>query len=132
MTIFTDCPQIDPARMEAFKAAPRLPFKGQELLGYYNTNRERGATLKASERKCGKQEAAVLAYFQDWSHKWITPEETLRHVFDHHTPLTSVRRAITNLEIRGKLIKSDKPMVMGSYGKMIHCWKFNGQGPRED
>ena len=102
--------------------------------GYYNTNRERGATLKASERKCGKQEAAVLAFYQARGGKWFSPEQVLRRVFGSHIeiPLTSVRRAITNLEARGKLIKSDKPMVMGGYGKMVHCWKFNGQSPKED
>ena len=41
-------------------------------------------------------------------------------------PLTSIRRALTTLGKRGKLIKTDR-MVEGNYGKMVHTWRIKEQ-----
>lgn len=90
--------------------------------GYYNTNGERGEVLARSEKQCGKQEREVLGLFTDRPGRWLSPED-VHNLMNTYPPLTSVRRAITNLEIRGKLVKSERPMVMGAYGKMIHCWR---------
>ena len=44
-------------------------------------------------------------------------------LMDNNTPLTSIRRAITNLEKKGKLEKTDIQKE-GMYGKKTFCWVF--------
>ena len=41
-----------------------------------------------------------------------------------NAPITSIRRALTDLTSKGKLVKSSI-MKMGPYGKQVHCWKLN-------
>jgi predicted transcriptional regulator len=41
----------------------------------------------------------------------------------HHVPITSIRRAITNLTQKGILIKSEVTK-MGRHGKMNYCWEL--------
>ena len=38
-------------------------------------------------------------------------------------PITSIRRAITNLTDAGKIIKTDQ-YVKGNYGKLEHLWEL--------
>ena len=87
---------------------------------YYNTNRESGETLQESCQKTKTQEEMVLGFFQLAPDPW-PPHAVRSIVFNNRVPLTSVRRAITNLTLEGKLIKTDT-MVMGSHGKMVHTW----------
>ena len=93
---------------------------------YYNTNKESGETLAESRDKAQTQEDCILAYFKDGSQAFVAPHD-LRLLFGHKVPITSIRRAFTNLEKGGKLLKTDK-MAMGTYGKMVHTWRLkNGQ-----
>tara|TARA_R110002020_G_scaffold443766_1_gene655058 strand:- start:42715 stop:42900 length:186 start_codon:yes stop_codon:yes gene_type:complete len=39
------------------------------------------------------------------------------------SPITSIRRAITELTSKGKLTKLDR-MKKGEYGKNCHCWQL--------
>ena len=38
-------------------------------------------------------------------------------------PITSIRRAITDLTNEGKLVKTNS-LKKGNYGKKCHCWKL--------
>lgn len=87
---------------------------------YYNTNNETGETLLKSLVKAESQEDCILSYFKDGGGTFRAPHE-LEFLFGGEAPITSIRRALTNLEKSGKLIKLDL-MVMGTYGKMVHTW----------
>ena len=86
---------------------------------YYNTNKESGDTLGKSNNRALKQEDVILNVF--FGSNKLTPEEVLRFS-GLNVPLTSIRRAITNLTKEGKLVKTDT-MKKGSYGKMVHTWQ---------
>jgi len=89
---------------------------------YYNTNNETGDTLLKSRDKAQSQEECILAYFKRGWRTFCAPHD-LESLFDYTVPITSIRRALTNLEKSGKLVKTDL-MVMGTYGKMVHTWQL--------
>ena len=88
---------------------------------YYNTTNQSGSLLRWYEEQTDKQEDIVLRFFE---------EHPGNHSpFDVHfsclssAPITSVRRAITNLTKAGKLVKTDH-QKMGAYGKPCYTWKL--------
>ena len=91
---------------------------------YYNTLNESKPVAKVSSDKAKKQKDDIFAIFRH-TRRPMTPAE----IWDGYgyknknTPLTSIRRAITNLESEGLLEKTDiqKP---GIYGKMNYCWIY--------
>ncbi len=88
---------------------------------YYNTTHTFGRQLaKFSQRALG-QEQRILAFYETADAFLYTPSEVRQRVFDDSVPLTSVRRAMTNLTTRAKLFKSTKQRP-GPYGKPEHCW----------
>lgn len=100
---------------------------------FYNTNEEKGATLKESKKKAKTQDEMVLEYFKNYDNLGATPERVLRHfkIMEtlseskwHNTPVTSVRRSFSNLKRKGLIRKTDV-MIKGDYGKMVHIWKLN-------
>ena len=93
-------------------------------MDYFNTNRETGDTLKQSITAAQRQQHIVLNIFQSFPRALFSPEEIHRH-FDANVPLTSIRRAITNLTQEGKLEKTPH-MTFGKYGKKVHMWRYKG------
>ena len=89
-------------------------------MAYYNTNQETGNTLKGSWKKTDRQEDLILEFFQRNHGLSFSPEIINKRVLPA-VPLTSVRRAITNLTNDGRLRKTSV-MVKGKYGKKIHTW----------
>lgn len=91
---------------------------------YYNTNNEAGRELIDSKLKALQQQNRILSFFQSFPGELFTPEEVKDKLFieEDNTPLTSVRRAITNLTEAGKLTKTNV-MKISSYGKKCHTWK---------
>ena len=100
------------------------------IQSYHNTNKETGAELAQSQNKAMTQEEAVESIFltKEWldSTTELTPSDVWV-VYDmeykENTPMTSIRRAISNLTKKGKLVKTDK-MKDGYYGKQEHCWRL--------
>lgn len=88
---------------------------------YYNTNKESGETLKESQVKAFSQEHVILSYIKKQNGKVTSP--SLLSMFFDSWPMTSIRRALTNLTNKGYLIKTDQ-MVDGVYGKKEHVWKL--------
>ena len=80
---------------------------------YYNTTNEKGADLKQHIIKTETQEAVILRLYKQ--HKKLSASEVWRMFDMPGTPLTSCRRAITNLMNDGKLIKTDEK-IEGLYG----------------
>ena len=89
---------------------------------FYNTNNEFGKELQASIVKSRHQGEIIMEYFKLHPDKEFTPFEIHRAVGLVGTPLTSIRRAITNLTFDNKLIKTDNQRT-GQYGKKNYCWK---------
>lgn len=93
---------------------------------YYNTNKESGKTLDYSRMKANRQEKKVLEFFQsNQSEERFSPEDILEKVdFGKPVPITSVRRAMTNLTKAGHL-KKTAYMKVGNFGKRVHTWQVN-------
>lgn len=89
---------------------------------YYNTNRETGETLKKSRQKADSQEDKIYKFMLKWSRFRWSPEGIWDECFNRSVPLTSIRRALSNLTWEGKIRKCDK-MVEGLYGKKVHTWQ---------
>lgn len=87
---------------------------------FYNTNGESGLTLFDSIKKAEGQEEKILRFFNN-NKGLYTPEDIHHKIFDATTPITSVRRAITNLTKKGQLFKTDVKK-MCSFGKYSYCW----------
>lgn len=100
-------------------------FDGKKPVpSFYNTIHETGDTLKKSQENGNKQESRILAIFQS-EQRPLTPfdVEFIYKLKHEPVPITSIRRAITNLTKAGKLEKSltTKPE---KYGKANYTWKL--------
>ena len=95
-------------------------------MSYYNTNNEEGSTLSCSRENTQNQEELILTIFN--KEDCLSPEEVLYVCNeDHNYPITSIRRAMTDLTSKGLLIKTNI-FKKGKYGKMTHTWKLsNGE-----
>ena len=95
---------------------------------FYNTTKESGADLKKSKEKTFSQSEKILNFFEDNKGKSFTPFDVLKNVFGENTPITSIRRSMTDLERLGRL-KKTKEQRVGLYGKMNYCWKLEIKEP---
>lgn len=89
---------------------------------FYNTSEYEGRELREAEAKAATQEDLVLAMFRALPGRLLTPEDVSRTVL-HGAPLTSARRAITNLAKRG-LLEKTSARLRGAYGRPVHCWRL--------
>ena len=88
---------------------------------YYNTTYITGPLLEEAEQAARTQEDRVMAYFEFVGSS--TPSEAWTHVFRCSVPITSVRRAISDLTDEGVLIKTTK-LREGAFGKPEHEWRI--------
>ena len=91
---------------------------------FYNTIRETPEELVVSIAKAKSQEAKIMKCLNFYESKYpdlrFSPSMVLS-MTELKCPLTSIRRAMTNLSNEGKLIKTDKK-IEGLYGKQEHLW----------
>ena len=90
-------------------------------MSYYNTTNEKGGKLKESHRKARTQEEIIYSYFFTYG-KPLSPSQVLDKL-NLNCPITSIRRAMTNLTLDNKIIKTDE-RVKGLYGKSEHLWRL--------
>lgn len=92
---------------------------------YYNTTRLEKADLKNAIIRAKKQEEAILLLFKNTDRSY-SPSQVLAlmNKAGKNWPLTSCRRALTNLCSFGDLVKTDE-QVKGMYGMMEHKWAIN-------
>ena len=91
-------------------------------MSYYNTTFEEKQELVRSIAKNKKQEELVYYLFTtevNYSPEMIV--KLCREYYDREYPITSVRRALSDLTKKGLLKKTNK-MVMGLHGKKVHTW----------
>lgn len=88
---------------------------------YYNTNQLSAFELLEAIGKAETQEEAVLKIFQ--KHKRFTASDVWKWYGRDKCPLTSIRRAITDLCNEGRLVKCTE-MKEGLYGKPEHYYRL--------
>jgi hypothetical protein len=85
----------------------------------------------AGEREAARQEAAILGYFETFRRTTLvaggvpgrfTPSEVAGMFPDW--PITSIRRAMTNLTTRGKLVHHRKDRRPGPHGAKESTWSL--------
>lgn len=91
-------------------------------MGYYNTTSEIGEKLKAYLSEAKSQEEAVLKLFQKFNHG--TASEVWKLYGVYSAPLTSIRRAITDLTKEGLLVRTEGKRE-GIYGRPESIYKLN-------
>jgi hypothetical protein len=93
-----------------------------ESRSFHDTLHLPGEELRHADKTCKRQEEVVLKCFNQSPHRTLTPAE-VHLMIGQQWPLTSVRRAITNLTKEGKLIKTSEQRK-GIYGMLNNCWKL--------
>ena len=96
---------------------------------YYNTTNQTGDTLKQSWESNRTQTQIVLEYFESHPCETLGASEVWERLIaskqiSPKVPLTSIRRAITDLCSESKLIKSEVQKI-GMFTKPEHCWFLN-------
>jgi len=99
----------------------------QEIEGFFNTNNTLKHDLPKENETAKGQQHIVLNLFESSYSKWTASlvwEQLLSTDKIHQlTPLTSIRRAISNLQRAGYLEKENETR-MGMYGKNEHYYKL--------
>lgn len=95
------------------------------MTSFHNTIGESGETLLVSNENCKTQEEKILDIFRVLDDK-LTPFEVCYAYNSIYAPIpiTSVRRAITNLTEQNKLIKTSD-MKNEVYNKRNFTWIYN-------
>ena len=96
---------------------------------FYNTNDETGEVLKMSRTKTNNQNVLVLGVFKAFPEENLIPEEVSSYItktYNKSYPITSIRRAITDLTTEGSLQKTDVKKL-GHWGKRVHTWKLKNK-----
>jgi hypothetical protein len=96
---------------------------------FYNTTNERGAELARAVAATAKQDELVLALFRKHAPVALSPSQAHRALATR-APLTSIRRAITNLTDANLLERTDVK-VRGPYGRREHKWRVKGAPKQE-
>ena len=89
---------------------------------YYNTTNEKGSELTASVLNAKSQTEQVLEFFKCHS-EFGYSASVVHRILKLNCPLTSIRRAMTNLYKSDLLIKTEEK-VIGNYGKPEYKYKI--------
>ena len=91
---------------------------------YHDTVPELPENLEKFEAKALKQREKIVSFFKENAGHKFTPAEVYQACYpDSNVPLTSVRRAITNLTNDNVLIKTDE-IKKGLYGRNNCKWFY--------
>jgi hypothetical protein len=97
---------------------------------FYNTIELYGKELRQAEKNALSQEQKIMRHFLMRGTQYEkSPNGIRRLCFDSNVPLTSVRRAMTNLTKCGDLVKLPA-VVTGPYGKPEHLWTASAKWTR--
>lgn len=97
---------------------------------YHNTVNESGKTLDLYEEKSVDQESVILEFLRLHPGIGYTPFELLEKCFfwPHKPPITSVRRAITNLEHKHRDmpygVRKSQQKRKGEFGRDNFTWHY--------
>jgi len=98
---------------------------------YYNTNNENGSQLLKSIQKGLTQEQIIMGIFKNplikddnKNHKGFSASQIHKIFGDDNVPLTSIRRAMSNLCYEENFLEKTDKFVIGIYGKQEHIYKI--------
>ena len=97
---------------------------------YYNTTRLARKDLDLAIRQAKNQDEIILCLFVKYHHP-LTPSEVHGAFFTKDTPLTSIRRSMSNLTKAGYLVKTDT-QVDGRYGRPEYRWNLATRAPVQE
>jgi hypothetical protein len=105
-----------------------LKYKNKEGKMYYNTTNENGSLLKTNTKQAKNQTTLTLSVFQTYPTYTFSADEVWQFLIENEaineqTPLTSIRRAITDLTNEGKIVKTNRK-VLGSAGRKTYTWRL--------
>ena len=89
---------------------------------FYNTTNQSGIELQTSMQNAKNQEQRIMMVMK-YCDEPMTPFD-VHHVYSRHfkpAPITSIRRAMTNLTDDNELIKTCQQKA-GHYGVTNYCW----------
>ena len=89
---------------------------------FHNTIPVQGNELDRLEAKARKQEEKILKLFEGSPYQSFTPFQVY-HAFGQQWPITSVRRAMTNLTNQEKLVVTGERRKEES-GAWNNCWRL--------
>ncbi len=99
---------------------------------FFNTIGENQDELSKSIAQAKSQEAKIMRCFKYYEGKYprlrFSPSMVLK-MSGLNCPITSIRRAMTNLSNEGRLVKTNEK-IKGLYGKLEHLWSLP-EGPEE-
>ncbi len=95
---------------------------------YFNTTYLRGVLLNEYQSRAETQDDRILEWFRQNPMISATPEDVQRIVLESRPPLTSARRALSNLTKAGHLEKLPEQRP-GSYGRPISFWRLRRDDP---
>lgn len=90
-------------------------------MSYYNTTNLEGDALSEAVAATRTQEEQVLEVFQKHEGELLTPWDVQEEL--SFSPITSIRRAITDLTRKGELEKTDQKRK-GAYETMNYTWRL--------
>lgn len=96
---------------------------GQQIDMFHNTTGLLPSQKAEREVKNSNQNDKILKLFRDHLHCDFTPAEVFLK-FGQQIPLTSIRRAISDMEAMTLLVKTQNKRV-GLYGDPNGCWQCN-------
>jgi hypothetical protein len=91
---------------------------------YYNTNNENGSELLKSIQKGLTQEHIIIDIFKNANNQGYSASQIHKIFGNDNVPLTSIRRAMSNLCYEENFLEITDKMVMGIYGKKEHIYKI--------
>jgi hypothetical protein len=87
---------------------------------FYNTINEVSSVLVTSHTNTRTQEAIILDCFKS-AQEPLSPS-MVHFLTKIKCPITSIRRAMSDLSKDGKLVKTDQ-FTIGKFGKREHLWE---------
>lgn len=90
---------------------------------FYNTTSETEPELSDYRGKTTCQDAAIIRYFERLNGNPASPFQVWTALFNDQTPITSIRRSITNLTEEGILEKTELK-CKGVFGRPEHLWRL--------
>ena len=118
------CKNAYKAQTKLFEPDPSPTLFGDPGAGTV-VEKLKGAEISDPKELKVKQEDRVLSFFRINPERAFSASYVWSRLFAPATPLTSVRRSITNLRQRGDLI-TVKEKAPGLYGKPERQYKFSG------
>ena len=88
---------------------------------FHNTTNLQGQNLQVAEAQAKSQEQIILEIFKNNPDKGYAPNEIFHKL--RSVPITSIRRAISNLAKQGVLIKTEV-MRKGLYHRQNYVWRY--------